>query len=175
MQDKKRARREEQIIDAAFALLDQHGAAGMSMLAVARAAKASNETLYKWYGDKLGLFRAMAERNGAEIRDLLERAAAAGEEDDEEASPLEVLDSLGPLLLRLLTGDRAVALARAAASDATGALGAELARAGREAIAPMIGALFPSAPDRRALKDAAEAHRLMETSSHIGKIMMQVD
>ena len=35
-------------------------------------------------------------------------------------------------------------------------------------VAPVIHKTFP-------LKDAAEAHRLMETSSHIGKIMMEVD
>tara|TARA_R100000687_G_scaffold82937_1_gene83881 strand:- start:4112 stop:5122 length:1011 start_codon:yes stop_codon:yes gene_type:complete len=35
-------------------------------------------------------------------------------------------------------------------------------------VAPVIHKTFP-------LKEAADAHRLMETSSHIGKIMMQVD
>ncbi|QDC07850.1 TetR/AcrR family transcriptional regulator [Oceanicola sp. D3] len=146
MREEKRAARESQIIEAAYALLEEKGAAGMSMLAVAKAAKASNETLYNWYGDKLGLFRAMALRNGEAIAARLEAALV------EEASPLETLDALGPLLLNLLTGPRAVALARAAAGDATGALGAALAEVGRARIAPMIEALCQRALDERALR-----------------------
>lgn len=156
MRDEKRAIREEQIIEAAYGLLEARGASGMSMLAVARAAKASNETLYNWYGDKLGLFRAMALRNGTEIVARLEAALAA------DASPLEALDGIGPLLLELLTGPRAVALARAAAGDASGALGAALAEAGRARVKPMIEALCQRALDDRALK-GGDAETICET------------
>ena len=48
--DRKEARA-SQIEQVAFDLLDKRGAAGLSMRAVAKAARASNETLYRWYGD----------------------------------------------------------------------------------------------------------------------------
>lgn len=156
MRDETRAKREAEIIDAAYMLLEQKGAAGMSMLAVAKAAKASNETLYNWYGDKLGLFRAMARRNGEALVARLETALA------EDASPLEALDGLGPVLLELLTSSRAVALARAAAGDPTGSLGAALAAAGRNKVKPMIAALCQKALDERALK-GGDAEAICDT------------
>ncbi|SIO17976.1 TetR/AcrR family transcriptional regulator [Vannielia litorea] len=156
MRDETRAKREAEIIEAAYVLLEQKGAAGMSMLAVAKAAKASNETLYNWYGDKLGLFRAMAARNGEALVARLEAALA------EDASPLEALDGLGPVLLDLLTAPRAVALARAAAGDPTGSLGAALAEAGRSRVQPMIEALCQKALDERALK-GGDAATICET------------
>ena len=57
--DEARQRREAAIHAAAYALLAEHGYGGTSMLRVARAARASNETLYRWYGGKDGLFTAM--------------------------------------------------------------------------------------------------------------------
>lgn len=38
----------------------------------ARQARASNETLYSWYGDKQGLFKALVTRNAAKVKALLE-------------------------------------------------------------------------------------------------------
>ena len=54
-----RARRQAQIEEVAYRLLQIRGYAATSMLAVAREASASNETLYRWYGDKNGLFTSM--------------------------------------------------------------------------------------------------------------------
>ncbi|MBS8226966.1 TetR/AcrR family transcriptional regulator [Vannielia litorea] len=146
MREDNRARRQAQIMEAAYRVLGEKGATGMSMLTVAKAARASNETLYNWYGDKLGLFRAMAEQNGADLVAQLQDALA------EDASPLEALDRIGPVLLELLTAPRAVALARAAASDPSGALGASLSEVGRHRVKPMIEALCQRALDTRALK-----------------------
>ena len=53
-QETRKARRKE-IQQAALALLVQHGYAATTMASVAKAAGASLETLYKWYGDKPGL------------------------------------------------------------------------------------------------------------------------
>jgi len=52
--------------------------------------------------------------------------------------PLETLRRLGPILLGLLTGPRAVALNRAAAADPTGELGQAISELGRETIAPLV-------------------------------------
>jgi len=71
-----------------------------SACADAREARASNETLYSWYDDKQGLFRALVARNAAEVRKLLESRMA------EQHDPLKTLGLLGPKLLELLTGAR---------------------------------------------------------------------
>ena len=65
MRDAARAERRAEIERAAYALLEENGYAGMSMLGVAKRARASNETLYRWYGNKQGLIKAMVARNAA--------------------------------------------------------------------------------------------------------------
>lgn len=142
MREETRASRQQEIEQAAYAVLEERGYAGTSMLAIARRARASNETLYNWYGDKQGLFRALVARNAAEVRLLLE-SRIAGQHD-----PLKTLGLLGPKLLELLTGPRAVALNRAAAADPTRELGAAISLAGRETIAPLIGQVLEDARAR---------------------------
>lgn len=134
MRDERRAARETQILDAAFAELLERGYRGTTMLAVAKRAGASKETLYSWYGDKRGLFAALVKSNAASIEALLSDALA------KEADPRKTLHQLGPLLLDLLLGERAVAINRAAAADVAegGALGKALAESGRERILPLI-------------------------------------
>lgn len=136
MRAETRRIRKSQIENAAYALLESNGFTGMSMLSVAKMAKASNETLYRWYGDKTGLFTAMVESNALEVKSLLETDIAI------ERAPLETLASLGPKLLSLLVSPRAIALNRAAAANASGELGAALAAAGRETIVPLIARVF---------------------------------
>lgn len=130
MRDDKRAARAEEIETAAYGVLEAKGYEGLSMLAVARAAKASNETLYRWYGDKVGLFEALIARNTETVRAALEAARGA--------DAIEELRQVGPVLLRMLLGPRAVALNRAAAADASGVLGRALGRTGRETVGPWI-------------------------------------
>lgn len=132
MKDDSRADRQQQIEEAAYALLEQKGYAGTSMQGIARLARASNETLYSWYGDKQGLFRALVIRNAAEVRAQLEADLAAAR------PPRDTLHALGPRLLMLLLGDRAVALNRAAAADSSGELGALIAQSGRDSVMPLI-------------------------------------
>lgn len=131
--------REDRIEQATYELLAEKGYGSTSMLSIAKRAKCSNETLYNWYGDKVGLIRALVSRNAAQARTLLEQAL------ETEGSALEVLDQFGPVLLGILLGDKAVALNRAAAADASGELGAELAASGRGVIAPRLGALLERA------------------------------
>ena len=136
MREENRSRRQTEIEAAAYAVLEEKGYAGASMLAIAKRARASNETLYNWYGDKQGLFRALVERNAEEVKRHLE------EELQTDHGAFSILATLGPKLLVLLTGDRAVALNRAAAADSSGELGETLSKAGREAVFPLLEAVF---------------------------------
>lgn len=136
MRDAKKQLRHETITRAAYRQLAAKGYDGASMLSIAKAAKASNETLYRWYGDKRGLFETMVRDNAAEIKALLE-TAAEGPED-----PAETLRRVAPLLLKMLLGERAILLNKAAAADASGALGAAIAAGGRDAIQPLIARLI---------------------------------
>lgn len=132
MREEKRSQRQQQIETAAYEVLEAKGYGGTSMLSIAKQARASNETLYNWYGDKQGLFQALVTRNAEEVKTHLE----AELQTDHDA--LSILGTLGPKLLKLLTGDRAVALNRAAAADSSGELGATLSQAGREAVFPLL-------------------------------------
>ncbi|MDU9005320.1 TetR/AcrR family transcriptional regulator [Sedimentitalea todarodis] len=102
------------------------------MLGIAKKARASNETPYNWYGDKHGLFQALVTRNAEEVKGHLE--AELQTDNDAPSIP----GTLGPKLLELLAGDRAIALNRAAAADSSGQLGETLSWAGREAVFPLL-------------------------------------
>lgn len=143
MKKETRQSRRAEIERAAYEVLHAKGYGGTSMLAVAKAAKASNETLYRWYGDKSGLFAALIAGNTQSMRDALNTSLA--EHDD----PLEALRRLAPVLLGTLTSKRAVALNRAAAVDETGTLGKAIAEGGRDTVAPLIGDLIEKAIERR--------------------------
>ncbi|WP_424993160.1 TetR/AcrR family transcriptional regulator [Oceaniradius stylonematis] len=148
-------RRRTAIEDAAFALLIEKGYKATSMLEVARRAGASNETLYKWYGNKQGLFAALVKANARDVAELLRTRL-----DGADADPLETLATVGPLLLDLVTGERAIALNRAAVGDVhdTATLGPALAESGREAVVPLIAELLGRARDMGllAFDDAGE-------------------
>lgn len=159
MSERKDARRQNArraaIEDAAYEVLLADGYKAASVLAIAKRAKASNETLYRWYGNKQGLFAALVERNAQAAKEMLDDALA------QDRAPLEVLESLGPILLRLVTSERAVALNRAAAGDVhdTATLGQALADGGRNALMPRIATLFELASQTADLHvdDADEA------------------
>lgn len=141
MREEKRTQRQQQIENAAYEVLEAKGYSGTSMLGIAKQAKASNETLYNWYGDKQGLFQALVTRNAEEVKKHLQ----AELQSDNDA--LSILGTLGPKLLALLTGDRSVALNRAAAADSSGELGATLSKAGREAVFPLLEQVLLRAKD----------------------------
>ena len=145
MREEKKSLRQQQIEAAAYEVLEAKGYGGTSMLGIAKQARASNETLYNWYGDKQGLFQALVTRNAEEVKEYLETELAT----DHDA--ISILGTLGPKLLNLLTGDRAVALNRAAAADSSGELGATLSKAGREAVFPLLEQVLLRARDEGAL------------------------
>lgn len=141
MRDDNREKRRREIERAAYDLLAEKGYAGASMLSIAKRAGASNETLYRWYGGKAELFRSLVETNAAEIATLLRESINRG------ADPIDTLERAGPVLLRLLVSEKAIALNRAAAADTseTGVLGRALAAAGRDTVLPLVAAVFQAA------------------------------
>jgi len=104
------------------------------MFEIARRASASKETLYAWFGDKRGLFEALIVRNARSVHAVLQHHLE-GDEDVERA-----LIDFGQALLRLLLGDSAVAINRAAISEARSdpSLAQILSSAGREATLPIF-------------------------------------
>ncbi len=136
MDSAARGKRESAIFNAAYDILSQHGYGGASMLRIAKAAKASNETLYRWYGDKDSLFKAMVRQNAIETRILLEDALRDGDD------PWGTLEKVAPVFLEMILSDRAILLNRAAGSDATGLLGAAISAGGRDEIMPLIQRLM---------------------------------
>ncbi len=153
MRDENKAARRDRIEAAALELLAQKGYLATSMLSVAKRARASNETLYNWYGNKQGLFRSLVEANAGEVKALLENDLA------QERPPEATLKALGPLLLGLLISDKAITLNRAAAADPSGELARELTQAGRDTVAPLIADVFVKAREAGILTfdDAAGA------------------
>lgn len=132
MDDTARAKKHQKITAAAYDLLAEKGYAGTSMLTIARRARASNETLYRWYGDKPGLIAAMVRDNAAHSAELLERAL------DEGDGAAGALRAAAPVLLGMVLSDRAVLLNRAAAGDPSGELGRIIAASGRDVIADLV-------------------------------------
>lgn len=61
-----RADRRSAILDAATSIFVEHGFAGATMDDVAAAARASKQTVYQRFGDKVGLFEAVIEANIAD-------------------------------------------------------------------------------------------------------------
>lgn len=120
-------------------MLAENGYKATSMLAIAKKAAASNETLYKWYGNKQSLFLSLVQENARAVRELLS--------DISNDDPIDTMRVLGPQLLRLVTSERAVALNRAAVGDVhdSAVLGKTIARGGRDSVAPLIANMFERA------------------------------
>jgi AcrR family transcriptional regulator len=113
----------------------ERGYGGASMREIAGRAHASKETLYACFGDKRGLFEEV-------IRWQAERvdAALAPSLDGKAADVPEVLREFAVELQRLLLGERAVVINRAAISEATmdPTLAEALAAKGRESVVPKL-------------------------------------
>lgn len=148
--DARRAR-EARIVAAAFAVLAEQGLGGLSMLAVARRARASNETLYRWYGDKAGLLRVLAIHRSREVAAEVDAVLIAG------GAPEAVLDRVGALLLEVWMEPRWVELCRAAAAQAGNGLGAELDATWRGWVVPRVVQLFVRLRASGQLREPVEA------------------
>ena len=155
MRDAQRQIRHDAITQAAYSLLAAKGYDGASMLSIAKAAKASNETLYRWYGDKRGLFEAMVRDNAENIKVMLEKAIEGADD------PVETLRRVAPVLLTMILGDRAILLNRAAAADPSGELGAAIAAGGRDAIRPLLANVIQAVCEERGYKVPELADRFL--------------
>jgi AcrR family transcriptional regulator len=165
MRAETKEKREAQIAEAAYRLLEERGYGAVSMLMIAKAAKASNETLYKWYGDKAGLFLALVQRNTREVQVVLDGLSP-------QADLREALSQVGPVLLAMLLGPRAVALNRAAAGDASGRLGQALAEAGRNVVGPMLARMMARAEIALPPREAAQLYiALLVGDSQIRRVI----
>lgn len=134
-----RSEREKQIEDAVYHLLENQGFAETTMRSIAAAAKASNETLYRWYGDKVGLYRTLIDRNAELVAESLSASRSSGKRG------IAALGELTPIFLEMLLGDRYVALASAAVVDRSGVLQQTLDESGRKVAIPMIASLMAEA------------------------------
>lgn len=149
-----RGNREQEIFEAAYLVLGEKGYKATSMLAIAKAASASNETLYAWYKNKQGLLAAMI-MNNANSADKIFKQSALNKE------PTSVtLQKAGMAILKLTTSKRAVILNRAAAADVSegGKLGQLITQNGRNLITPLIADVFLRAMEHGRIKqtDARE-------------------
>lgn len=134
MKTTKKSQRQDEIEVAAYALLAEVGYRKTSMLAVAKKASASNETLYKWYGNKQNLFAALVTKNAESVEQKLQAAI------DGQSDTMQTLATVGPLLLKLVSGERAIILNRAAVIDVndSNTLGKTIAEQGKMKVAPLL-------------------------------------
>ena len=170
MKSENQQKRKQQIEAAAYDLLRQKGYKATSMLAIAKHASASNETLYKWYGNKHTLFASLVQSNIQTVRESLENAIT------QQHHSLETLKNIGPPLLKIITGERAVTLNRAAAADVydSHTLGHAIALKSRETIAPLITQVIVLAKENGLINfDKAEAVTDMYLRILIGDLQIR--
>lgn len=119
------------VLSAARTEILERGYAHTTMLDIARAAAASKETLYRWYGTKAGLMAALVAEEGEatlhRVRAALERPA-----DD----PALVLTDFAERLLALLVGPWSLAANRASMVDPD--LGRTVLLHGRHSVGPVV-------------------------------------
>ena len=153
------AKRREEILKVALSVLAERGYRGASMREIAVRAQASKETLYAWFGNKRGLFEELvgwqAERVDAVIGPNLEH-------DGED--PAVVLRSFALELQRLLLGERAVVINRAAISEATSdpTFARILTARGRGSVVPKLVRYLESQRERGRL-EFEEAEMAIDT------------
>ncbi len=129
----EQAKRRAEIEAAAFRVLERVGYKKASMLQIAKEAKASNETLYAWYGNKQALFQSLIVANAEAVEDAL-KSTLTGSAND--------LFELGKLVLGFTAGDKAIIINRAAVADVqeTGLLSQAIESHARQAMLRVIKA-----------------------------------
>jgi AcrR family transcriptional regulator len=138
----------ELVLDATFELLVERGYQGTTMASVAERAGSSKETLYAWFGSKQGLFAALIRRQAEAANQAVAAALDGGGADPD---PAATLTAFATNLLKLLLGERSVALNRAAVADLGGRepggeLAAVLLAQGRHRTGRSSSATWPAWP-----------------------------
>ncbi len=131
-----RDERRRQILAVVLDLLREGGTASVTTARIAARARCSKETLYSWFGDRDGIFRALVEAQSAQLNAMMTRELAA------HADCTTTMVRAGAALLDLLTGEASLAINRSAMADGSGELGALLLQHGRGRTAPQIKALI---------------------------------
>lgn len=151
-------RRREEILLAALGVLEERGYREASMREIAGRARASKETLYSWFGSKSGLFEALISWQAERIDGALARSLEG------EGDLAGVLRSFAFELSRLLFGERAVIINRAAISEAQKdpSLARILAAKGRESVTPRLARYLEEQKSAGAL-DFPDAGTAVET------------
>lgn len=167
----KQVRRRAQIEAAAFEVLAKVGYKQASMLQIAKQARASNETLYAWYGHKQGLFSSVISANAGAVESSLKELISANR-------PLEhILFDLGRLLLQLTATDKAIIINRAAVADVseTGLLAEAIETHARQGMIHLIEALMVKleASGRFSFDEGAEAAAQDFFGLLIGELQIQ--
>ncbi|WP_420408854.1 TetR/AcrR family transcriptional regulator C-terminal domain-containing protein [Hoeflea sp.] len=150
--------RQREVLDAVLKLMVARGD-GFSVAAVARAARCSKETLYKWFGDRDGLLTATVRWQASKVR--MPKLPSGGL----DRSGLEkALRGFAVSWLSVITGDLSIALNRAAVSHAGSAesrLGAIVLTNGPFAMQRRLEPLFEAgrAAGLLAFDDAGSAFR----------------
>lgn len=148
--------RRQEILDAAFHELMARGFAGTTMLAVARRARASKETVYALFGSKEKLFEALVHSRSDRMRAALIPATAGAATD-----PAGILTRFAIDFLELATDPGTIAVRRLAIAEAERSpeLGRILDRAGRAPVRSSLIAYLNLARDagRLAFDTAEEA------------------
>lgn len=104
--------RQQQVLDATLELLIEN-AAGVTMIAVARKASCSKETLYKWFGDRDGLLAATVRYQASKVK-----VAPFDGADLTRDRLIAILHGFANDLLTILTGQMSIALNRLAIAQA---------------------------------------------------------
>nr|WP_235215630.1 TetR/AcrR family transcriptional regulator [Phaeacidiphilus oryzae] len=91
------ARNRARLLEAASRLVAEHGAAGVTMEAVAAAASVGKGTVFRRFGDRTGLLMALLDHSSAKLQaDFLSGPPPLGP----GAPPVERLRAFGPAVLR---------------------------------------------------------------------------
>lgn len=151
----EREERQNRVLDAALHELLEHGYDKVTMLAIASRASASKESLYSWFGNKEGLFRALIVRNADASAARVKDALAGG------GDPHETLVGYAIGLLTLLTSEASVALNRGSMSSP--ALAAILLESGRFRVGPIVEAYLGDLHEQGVIvaPDPAESFQLL--------------
>lgn len=160
--------RRDEIEAAAFKVLERVGYKKASMLQIAKEAKASNETLYAWYGNKQSLFQSLIVANAGAVEEAL-KSTLTGSSDD--------LFELGKLVLGFTATEKAIIINRAAVADVqeTGLLARAIETHARQAMLRCIKAHLADleASGTYTFDHGVEAATEVYVSLLLGELQMQ--
>lgn len=153
--------RQKAVLEAALGLLLKGGERALTTAGVARAARCSKESLYKWFGDREGLLAAMITFQASKVRAGTVSQARLGAEELRAHLVAFARD-----LLSVLASDVSLALNRLAignAGHADSRLGLLVLARGRRAIEQRGGALLEAGRAKGLLsfEDREEAFRTL--------------